>query len=101
MTEATSNVVTLSCGHGGRLRRLEACRDADVLVLTAGVPFRPGRRLDLAVGSVAICRDLLPRLPEAAPGAVLVVVTNPVDVVTYAARKIGGLPRHRVHKLGL
>src|SRR6201994_1473527 len=56
---------------------VEVCRDADVLVLTAGVPFRPGqRRLDLAAGSVAIYRDLLPRLLEVAPGAVLVVVTN-------------------------
>lgn len=76
---------------------VEVCRDADVLVLTAGVPFRPGqRRLDLAAGSVAIYRDLLPRLLEVAPGAVVVVVTNPVDVVAYAALKIGGLPRQRV-----
>jgi L-lactate dehydrogenase len=67
------------------------------LVLTAGVPPRPGqRRLDLAADGVAICRDLLPRLLEVAPGAVLVIVTNPVDVVTYAALKIGGLPHHRV-----
>jgi L-lactate dehydrogenase len=76
---------------------VEVCRDADVLVLTAGVPPRPGqRRLDLAADGVAICRDLLPRLLEVAPGAVLVIVTNPVDVVTYAALKIGGLPHHRV-----
>jgi L-lactate dehydrogenase len=76
---------------------VEVCRDADVLVLAVGVPFRAGqRRLDLAAGSVGICRDLLPRLLEVAPGAVLVIVTNPVDVVTYAALKIGGLPRHRV-----
>ena len=76
---------------------VEVCRDADVVVLTAGVPFRPGqRRLDLAAGSVATCRDLLPRLLEVAPGAVLVIVTNPVDVVTYAALTIGGLPPHRV-----
>jgi malate/lactate dehydrogenase len=39
---------------------VEVCRDADVLVLTAGAPVRPGqRRLDLAAGSVAIYRDLL------------------------------------------
>jgi L-lactate dehydrogenase len=76
---------------------VEVCRDADVLVLTAGVPFRPGqRRLDLAADSVAIYRDLLPRLLEVAPDAALVVVTNPVDVITYAALQISGLPRHRV-----
>jgi L-lactate dehydrogenase len=76
---------------------VEVCRDADVLVLTAGAPHRPGqRRLDLAADSVALCRDLLPRLLEVAPGAALVTVTNPVDVVTYAALKISGLPHHRV-----
>jgi L-lactate dehydrogenase len=76
---------------------VEVCRNADVLVLTAGVPFRPGqRRLDLAAESVAIYRDLLPRLLEVAPGARLVIVTNPVDVVTYAALKISGLPPRQV-----
>ena len=76
---------------------VEVCRDADVLVLSAGVPYQPGqRRLDQAAGNVAICRDLLPRLLEIAPGAVLVIITNPVDVITYAALKIGGLPPHRV-----
>jgi L-lactate dehydrogenase len=76
---------------------VEVCRDADVLVLTAGVPFRPGqRRLDMAADNVAIYRDLLPRLLEVAPAAVVVVVTNPVDVLTHAALKISGLSRHRV-----
>ena len=76
---------------------VEVCRDADVLVLTAGATIRPGqRRLDLAADSVAIYRDLLPRLLQVAPDAVVVAVTNPVDVVTYAALKIGGIPHHRV-----
>ena len=76
---------------------VEVCRGADVLVLTAGAPPVPGqRRPDLAAGSVAICRQLLPRLMEVAPHAVLVIVTNPVDVVTYAALKILRLPRHQV-----
>ena len=80
---------------------VEVCRDADVLVLTAGVPYRPGqRRMDLAADGLAIYRDLLPRLLEVAPGAVLVIVTNPVDVVTYAALKISGLPRQRVFGTG-
>lgn len=75
----------------------EVCRGADVLVLTAGGVPGPGQtRLDLAAGSVAVCRDLLPPLLDAAPDAVVLIVTNPVDVVTYAALKILGLPRHRV-----
>jgi L-lactate dehydrogenase len=76
---------------------VEVCRDADVLVLTAGGNPRPGQtRLDLAGETVAICRDLLPPLLCVAPAAVVIVVSNPVDVVTYAALKILGLPPSRV-----
>jgi L-lactate dehydrogenase len=80
---------------------VEVCRDADVLVLTAGVPYMPGQqRLDLAADSVAMYKDPLPRLLEVAPGAVLLTVTNPVDVVTYAALKLSGLPHQRVFGSG-
>ena len=76
---------------------IEVCRDADVLVLTVGGYPKAGQpRLELARDSVAICRDLLPPLLDVAPGAVVVIVTNPVDVVTYAALKILGLPRNQV-----
>jgi L-lactate dehydrogenase len=75
----------------------EVCRDANVLVLAAGGTPKTGQtRLDLAGEGVAICRDLLPRLLAVAPDAVVLIVTNPVDVVTYAALKILGLPRNRV-----
>ena len=73
------------------------CEGADVLVITAGGSARQGQtRLDLATESVAICGEVLPPLLEVAPGAVVLVVTNPVDVVTYAVQQILGLPRNQV-----
>jgi len=76
---------------------VEICRDADVVVMTIGGNPQPGQtRLDLAAESVALCRTLLPPLLDVAPDAVVVIVTNPVDVITYAALKILGLPRNRV-----
>ncbi len=76
---------------------VEVCRDADVLVLTVGGLPQPGQtRLDLAADSVATCRDLLPSLLAVAYAAVVLIITNPVDVVTYAALKILGLPRNQV-----
>jgi L-lactate dehydrogenase len=76
---------------------VEVCRGADVLVLTVGGPAQVDRpRLDMARDSVAICQDLLPPFLEVAPAAVVVIVTNPVDVVTYAALKVLGLPRNQV-----
>ena len=66
---------------------LEVCRGADVAVITAGAKQHPGQsRLDLAGTNAAITRELVPKLLELAPGAVLLFVTNPVDVVTFVAQ---------------
>lgn len=72
---------------------LEAVRDADVVMFTAGAKQKPGQtRLDLAGATISLVSKVLPRLVEVAPAAVHVIVTNPVDVVTYAALQISGLP---------
>ena len=76
---------------------VEVCRDADVLVITVGaVPASGTSRLELVGASVAICRDLLPGVLAVAPDAVVLVVTNPVDVITYAVLEMFGLPRNQV-----
>jgi L-lactate dehydrogenase len=76
---------------------IEVCRNADILAIAVGTIPQPGQtRLDLAGSAVAICRDLLPRLLQVAPDAIVLLLTNPVDVVTYAALKILGLPASRV-----
>lgn len=76
---------------------LAVCADAGVVVITAGAKQKPGQtRLELATANVAMCRTLVPELLRIAPNAVILVVTNPVDVVTYAALKVSGLPRARV-----
>jgi L-lactate dehydrogenase len=80
---------------------LAVCADADVVVITAGAKQRPGQtRLDLAAANVAMCRELVPALVELAPDALVLVVTNPVDVVTYAALQFSGLPSQRVFGSG-
>ena len=73
------------------------CADADVVVVTAGAKQRPGQtRLELAGTNVEMCRSLIPDLVKVAPDAVFLMVTNPVDVLTYAALKFSGLPSSRV-----
>jgi L-lactate dehydrogenase len=80
---------------------LEVCRDADVVVLTAGASQKPGEtRLDLVKTNVALCRDLVPKLAALAPRAVLLVVTNPVDVLTHVCREVSGWPAERVFGTG-
>jgi L-lactate dehydrogenase len=80
---------------------IEVCRGADVVVITAGAKQKPGQtRLDLAESNVTMCRKLVPQLLEVAPDAILMLVTNPVDVLTYAALKYSGLQAHRVFGSG-
>lgn len=76
---------------------LDACRDADVIVLTAGAARQPGdTRLDLAKRNLDLFRDLVPRVVEQTRDAVLVVVSNPVDLLTLATQRLSGLPSNQV-----
>jgi L-lactate dehydrogenase len=80
---------------------IEVCRGADLVVITAGAKQKPGQtRLELAEANVALSRALVPGLLEVAPDAILLLVTNPVDVVTYAALRYSGLPPRRVFGSG-
>jgi L-lactate dehydrogenase len=73
------------------------CADAEVIVVTAGAKQKPGQSLmELETANVGICRKMLPELTRLSPGAVLLMVTNPVDVMTYVALKLTGWPRQRV-----
>ncbi len=80
---------------------VEVCRDSDVIMVTAGAKQKPGQsRIDLAEATINLVKKILPQLLEVAPNATYVMVTNPVDVVTYAALKITGLPRHQLFGSG-
>ncbi|HLL88006.1 MAG TPA: L-lactate dehydrogenase [Tepidisphaeraceae bacterium] len=73
------------------------CAGADVVCITAGAKQKPGQtRMDLAAANADICRKLLPGLMRVAPDAVYLLVTNPVDVITYVTLKLTGLPPQRV-----
>ena len=75
----------------------EDCAGAAVVVLTAGAGQKPGEtRLDLAARNGAIFADVVPRITAVTREAILLVATNPVDVLTYAAWKLSRLPPHRV-----
>jgi L-lactate dehydrogenase len=76
---------------------LEVLRGSDVVVVTAGAKQKPGQtRMDLASANAQICAKILPDVVRVAPEAILLMVTNPVDVVTEVALKVTGLPWERV-----
>jgi len=75
----------------------EACADADVIIMTAGVGRKPGEtRLDLAAKNAAICKEITENIMKHYNGGVILIATNPVDVITSLVTKWTGLPKGRV-----
>lgn len=80
-----------------RAGELADCAGADIVIVTAGAKQKPGQtRLDLTQTNVDIFRKMIPAIAEAAPDAIVLVVSNPVDVLTYAAGKLHGGGPQRV-----
>ena len=72
-------------------------RDAGIVIIAAGVAQAPGEtRLDLLGRNAAVFRDVIARTLDAAPETILLIASNPVDVMTQVATRLSGLPATRV-----
>ena len=75
--------------------------DAYVIVVTAGAGQKPGEtRLDLVKKNVGIFKSIIPQIAAVNKDAIMLIVANPVDVLTYAAQKLSGYPENRVFGSG-
>ncbi|XP_057183458.1 L-lactate dehydrogenase B-B chain isoform X2 [Triplophysa rosa] len=71
--------------------------DSRIVVVTAGARLQEGEsRLNLVQRNVNIFRHIIPQIVRYSPNCVLIVVSNPVDIMTYVTWKLSGLPKHRV-----
>ena len=71
--------------------------DAAIIIITAGANQKPDEtRLDLVHKNVAILRNIIPEISKRECQGILLIVSNPVDILTYAALKISGFPENRV-----
>ena len=71
--------------------------NADVVIVTAGIPRKPGMsREDLLGINIKIMRDVATNLKEKCPGAFIIVISNPLDAMVYAMKKITGFAKNRV-----
>ncbi len=76
---------------------IEDCRGAEVVIVTAGAKQQPGQsRLDLAASNAGMFRTVIPEIVRVAPNAHLLIVSNPVDVLTDLALRLSGFPPERV-----
>jgi L-lactate dehydrogenase len=72
-------------------------KDASLIIVTAGANQQPGEtRLDLASKNISIFRSIIPEIASRNKDAILLIVSNPVDILTYAAYKISGYPENKV-----
>ncbi|MGV2827157.1 L-lactate dehydrogenase [Myxosarcina sp. GI1(2024)] len=72
-------------------------QNADLVIITAGTAQKPGEnRLNLLERNIAIFKSILGDVVKYCPDAILLIVTNPVDIMTYATLKISGFPSSRV-----
>lgn len=72
-------------------------KDSDVVIITAGIPRKPGMsRDDLVQTNVKIVGDVATQVARAAPNSVIIVVSNPLDAMVYTAWKKTGFPTHRI-----
>ena len=72
-------------------------KDSDIVIITSGIPRRAGQsRLELAQTNVNIMKDIASKITKYAPKAVYIIVSNPVDVMTYAFHKFSGIPENQI-----
>lgn len=81
--------------------RYEDLAGSDIVVYAAGASQKQGEtRLDLTQKNKSILEEVLPHIIKAAPEAVILIVSNPVDILTYHAYKIAGLPKGKIFGSG-
>ena len=73
------------------------CRDAEIVVITAGVPQKPGQtRLELAEVNTKIIKEITQNIMKSGFNGTIIVASNPVDLMSYVVYKVSGLPKNKV-----
>lgn len=75
--------------------------NSDICVITSGIPRKPGMTRDELIGiNAGIVKTVSTSLVEYSPNTVLIVVSNPMDTMTYLTHKLTGLPKHKIIGMG-
>lgn len=77
--------------------RYEDIEGADMVIITAGIPRKPGMsRDDLVNTNAKVMKSVAEQIKQFAPNSIVLVLSNPVDAMTYVCQKVTGFPKHRV-----
>ncbi len=72
-------------------------KDSKIVIISSGIARKPGQtRLELAQTNVDITKQIIPEITKYAPDAFYIIVSNPVDILTYTFHKLSGIPENRI-----
>lgn len=75
----------------------EDAADSDIVIITSGIARKPGQtRIELTQTNVDILKSITPEIVKVSPNALYIIVSNPVDIMTYVFTKISGLPEQQI-----
>ena len=75
----------------------EDAKDSDIVIITSGIARKPGQtRIELTQTNVNFLKSITPQIVKEAPNALYIIVSNPVDIMTYVFTKISGLPENQI-----
>lgn len=97
----TSTLMGFGCTLTGVTNDYSRTAGSDVVVITSGMPRKPGMTREELIGvNAGIVKEVVANVLKYSPNAILLIVSNPMDTMTYLASKISGLPSNRVFGMG-
>ncbi|MDE7463173.1 MAG: malate dehydrogenase [Muribaculaceae bacterium] len=97
----TANLLDMNTRIIGVTNDYEATRDSDVVVITSGIPRKPGMTREELIGvNAGIVKSVTENLLKYSPNAIIICVSNPMDTMTYLIHKVSGLPKNRIIGMG-
>ena len=97
----TANLLDMNTTITGVTNNYEATANSDVVVITSGIPRKPGMTREELIGvNAGIVKQVTESVLKYSPNAVIVCVSNPMDTMTYLIHKISGLPKNRIIGMG-
>ena len=97
----TANLIDMNTCIKGVTNDYAATANSDVVVITSGIPRKPGMTREELIGvNAGIVKQVTESVLKASPNAVIVCVSNPMDTMTYLIHRISGLPKNRIIGMG-
>lgn len=97
----TANILGLNTTLTGVTNDYEKTADSDVVVITSGIPRKPGMTREELIGvNAGIVKSVTDNVLKYSPNAVIICVSNPMDTMTYLIHKTSGLPKNRIIGMG-